>query len=74
MKTKEEILKMSKEELENYKWNDDLNKKDKNIYCSDCFNCSDCYLCRHLKSGKFCICNIQLTEAEYKKKMKEMEK
>jgi len=49
MKTKEEILKMSEEELQEYKWSDDLSfkKKDKeeNIDCSHCFDCSNCSYC-----------------------------
>ena len=48
MKTKKQILKMSKEELYNYKWSDDLDLKKENADCSDCsrcFNCSDCSRC-----------------------------
>jgi hypothetical protein len=51
MKTKEEILKMNKEELNNYKWDDDLDKKKDYSYCyscsycSNCFNCSNCSYC-----------------------------
>ena len=96
MKTKEEILKMNKEELSDYKWSDDLDKQKENTncsvcsYCSDCSDCSvcsacsncsvcshcsycsDCYMCRNLKGKKFCICNVQLTEKEYKSKLKEL--
>jgi hypothetical protein len=93
MKTKEEILKMNKEELINYKWDDDLDKskENSNCYnssdcsncsncfncfncydCYNCFNCYDCYMCRNLKDKKFCICNVQLTEEEYKDKLKEL--
>ena len=67
MKTKKEILKMSKDELHNYKWNGDLdlNKENSSCFncsncfncfncsdCSDCSNCSDCFDCRNLKDGK----------------------
>jgi hypothetical protein len=54
MKTKEEILKMSKKQLESYKWSDDLKKTDDNVCCdscnscdncSDCFDCFDCFNC-----------------------------
>ena len=75
MKTKDEILKMSKEELGSYKWSDDLDKKGSDCsdcsYCSDCFDCSYCSYCRNIKHQKFMICNVQLTEEEYKKKVKE---
>ena len=67
MKTKEEILKMNKEELEDYKWSDDLDlKEDQNINCSDCSNCSycsdclycsdcsDCSYCSNLVNGLYC--------------------
>ena len=72
MKTKEEILKMNKEELWNYKWNDNLDNE-VNINCRDCIDCRDCAYCRNLKHKKYCICNVQLTEEEYKKKIKELE-
>ena len=80
MKTKEEILKMSKEELEDYKWSDDLDNQKENINCYMCSNCYECYkccLCRNLRDGKkhkYKICNIQLTKKEYEKKLKELEK
>ena len=53
MKTKEEILKMNKEELKKYK--SILKSKDcsdcYNCYncsdCSDCYNCSDCFDCSY---------------------------
>ena len=46
MKTKKEILKMNKEELDDYKWNDDLNiGKESCSDCFNCFNCSDCSYC-----------------------------
>jgi hypothetical protein len=41
--TKKEVLKMSKKELENYKWSDDLDKKDNNN-CNNCDDCNYCYL------------------------------
>jgi len=48
MKTKKEILKMSKDELHSYKWNGDLDLKRENSCCSNCsscFDCSDCFNC-----------------------------
>ena len=48
MKTPEEILKMTKEELNNYKWSDDLNLKGENkgfTNCLGCTGCSDCTGC-----------------------------
>ena len=46
MKTKEEILKMSKEELNQYRWHTDLNLAN-NDPRSDCIDCSDCRDCSH---------------------------
>jgi hypothetical protein len=60
MKTKEEILKMSQEELQKYKWDDDLNiqkKEDTNkncFYCSDCSYCSDCFYCSDCSNCSDC--------------------
>ena len=75
MKTKEEILKMNDKELINYKWNDDLDKEeDSNCYnCFNCFKCFKCSYCRNIEYKNYCICNVQLTEEEYKKKIKELE-
>ncbi len=50
-------------------------------YCSDCTNCflgfdlrgcSDCVMCIGLRNKKFCIKNVQYSEAEYKKKISEL--
>ena len=35
-----------------------------------CTDCTDCFFCYNLKNKKYCICNIQLTKEEYKKKRK----
>jgi len=77
MKTKEEILKMNDEELINYKWNDDLDKEvNFDCYncrnCRNCLDCLNCSYCRNIEDKKYCICNVQLTEEEYKKKIKEL--
>ena len=77
MKTKEEILKMNAEELINYKWNDDLDKEvNFDCYncrnCRNCLDCLNCSYCRNIEDKKYCICNVQLTEEEYKKKIKEL--
>ena len=45
MKTKKEILKMSKDELHNYKWDDDLDLNKENSSCSNCSGCSNCSDC-----------------------------
>ena len=70
MKTRKEILKMTKEELYDYKWSSDLNiKEEKKGTNFDCFNC------RNIRTySRFMICNVQFTEEEYKKKMKELAK
>jgi len=47
MKTKKEILKMSKDELHNYKWNGDLDLNKENPSCFNCFDCSDCFDCSY---------------------------
>jgi len=49
-KTKEKILKMTKKELEDYKWSDNLNIKRENtncLYCSCCSGCSNCSGCSY---------------------------
>lgn len=66
---------MSKLELINEKWNIELGENSDCSDCSDCSNCSDCSYCsysRNLKNKKFMICNVQLTEEEYKKKMDDL--
>jgi len=45
MTTKKEILKMSKDELHNYKWNGDLDLNKENSSCFNCSNCSNCFDC-----------------------------
>lgn len=88
MKTKQEILKMTKGELLDYKWSPDLKRHVKNsgcINCRDCDDCDDCrdcghcvgcrdcYACRNInKKSQYLICNVQVTKEEYEKKMKEL--
>ena len=76
MKTKEEILKMSRAELIKYKWQDDFNPKEDTLSncldCFNCFHCSDCYLCRNASNLKYAICNVEMTKEEYENKMKEL--
>jgi len=71
MKTKEEILKMSKEELQEYKWCDELNIEKENIKCTDC---SNCLYCRNLigKRDSYYICNVEVTKREFDEKLKEI--
>lgn len=81
MKTKEEILKMNKEELIRYKWSEEICIKKENSDCSDCSycwdcsdcsHCSDCWGCIKAKKLKYAICNIEMTMKEYKAKIKEL--
>ena len=59
MKTKQEILKMSKKELKEYKWDGDLNKKEPDCTsCSHCINCTDCINCSHCSDCSYCYCCI----------------
>ena len=79
MTTKIEILKMTKDELKDYKWSSEFDKPKESsdcFYCSNCFNCSDCsdcYMCRNLREkSQYKICNVQLTKKEYEQKLHEM--
>ena len=48
MTTKEEILKMSKEELRKEYYKIPVKREDVNCsYCFNCFNCSDCSYCSY---------------------------
>lgn len=56
-KNKEEILKMNKEELSDYKWSGEFNKIRENkdcSYCSDCSDCSDCFNCSDCSDCSYC--------------------
>ena len=76
MKTKTQILKMSKQELEQYKWSKYLDEKSSD--CSNCFtcfnctDCTDCYMCRNAKRLKYAICNVEMSKEDYEKKMAEL--
>ena len=87
MKTKEEILKMTKMELEKYKNNKLLNSH--NFYypnCSHCSDCYDCYNCSDVMHGLYCknlhlgrldenkyyICNIEISKEEFEQKKLEL--
>ena len=88
MKSKEEILKMTKEELSAYKQDKELDHDNSECFdcldcshcsdcldcsdCSNCLDCSDCYNCRNAKGLKWAICNVQMTKEEYEAKMKEL--
>lgn len=77
MKPKSEILKMSKEGLYSYKWDDNLGipeKKYTNFKCSYCYNCSDCLYCRNLKNKRdgYYICNVEVTKEEFEAKEREL--
>jgi len=45
MKTKEEILKMNKEQIKNYKKDSDFVSKNKNVNCVSCNSCNSCNSC-----------------------------
>ena len=70
MKTKQEILKMSKREIEEYKWSDEIRESFND--CSYCSDCSDCSGCRRAKGLKYAICNVEFTKKEYEAKIKEL--
>ena len=77
MKTKEEILKMTGEELSNYKWSEDLEVKISNSNCSNCSDCSDCSNCsdcRNTRNLKYAICNVELGKEDYEKKIADLKK
>lgn len=40
--------------------------------CDDCRNCDDCYDCRNCDDMKYAICNIELSEKEYKNKINKL--
>ena len=104
MKTKKEILKMTKKEIIEYKQSIDTLKNTVNRYCSDCsgcsncsgcsdcyrcsdcyncsdcfdcyrcsncYDCSNCYGCKSANNLKYAICNIEVGQKEYEKKIKE---
>lgn len=76
MKTKEEIMAMTKEELLKYKWYNELDRAG-NRDCfdgADCINCFDCFGCRNATNLKYAICNVQFTKEEYETKMAEINK
>jgi hypothetical protein len=56
---KEKILKMSKEELQKYKWSNEIKLETKKentdcSYCSYCSNCSDCSDCSNCSDCSYC--------------------
>jgi len=58
MKTKKEILRMNKEELNDYKWSDDLNPQEGNRNCLNCLSCSNCLNCSNcFSSSKLLDCS-----------------
>ncbi len=64
MKTKEEILKMNKEELQNYNWNDNLNNE-VNINCIDCRDCIYCIDCLDCRDCAYSINSIDCRDCAY---------
>lgn len=43
------------------------NKITNSMFIQDCFDLYECMFCTHLAGKKFCIANIQLEEAEYRR-------
>lgn len=43
------------------------NKVTNSFFINDCFDVSDCMFCSHIAGKRFCIANMQFTEAEYNK-------
>jgi len=73
--TPEEVLKLSKDEIYERKWSDELDNKGENSECSECSgcsDCSDCYMCRNAKGLKWAIANVEVGEEDYRAKMKEL--
>jgi len=70
LKTKEEILKMNKEEIKNYKWSIEIEESFNRSsdcsgcldcsycsgcsYCSDCLDCSGCSYCSDCLDCSYC--------------------
>ena len=67
MKTKEEILKMTKQEIIDYKWSKEIQESfSKNSHCSYCLYCINAI------GLKYAIANVEMSKEEYEKKMKEL--
>ena len=43
------------------------------LFCLGCSNCSDCFGCTNLRNKKFYFLNEQLTEEEYRRRVKEID-
>jgi hypothetical protein len=50
------------------------NKVTNSFFMSDCFDVSDSMFCSHIAGKRFCVANIQLEEAEYRKLEAEVKK
>ena len=84
MKTKEEILKMTKTEILKERWEVKVKENPSCSscsycwdcsycsYCWDCSDCSDCFGCFKQKGLKYAIANVVFTKEEYEAKMKEI--
>ena len=73
LKTKNELLKMNKKELNTYKWSEEIKESfNKNSLCIDCSHCTDCFNCRNVKGLKYAICNMEVGKEAYFNKMKEL--
>ena len=85
LKTKSQILGMTKEKLVEYSTQlkrEGVEAKHSGCsgcsycyHCSGCYDCSDCYdcyYCHELIGKQYMICNVQMTPDEYKAKIKEL--
>jgi hypothetical protein len=50
------------------------NKVSKSFFINDCFDVMECMFCSHIAGKRFCVANIQLEEAEYRKLEAEVKK
>jgi len=50
------------------------NKVTKSFFINDCFDVMECMFCSHIAGKRFCVANIQLEEAEYRKLEKEVKR
>ncbi len=54
-KTKQEILKMNNQELEKYRWSEELDIKEEGFNCPECFECTRCSGCSNCSRCTGCF-------------------
>ncbi len=52
------------------KWSQDCTNCASSALLRDCVSCMDCFMCVGLRNKKFCFLNQQLTEEQYREKMR----